>query len=152
MTKLAHITSRPNHAVGDRVIGLCGKEFTVKVLWADIPAAKPICRACVDTALGALTDADRMIEYARVSFALVDRRFGVLREGFNERSELDRIAEIEEEFRDEQDAKALAEAERVKALTTCICIWATPENFEENPDCPIHGGELDAIGVEVPDA
>ena len=55
MTKFAHISNRPGHEVGEKVLALCGKEFKVKALWADIPVEKPICRPCVDKALKALT-------------------------------------------------------------------------------------------------
>ena len=152
MTKKAHITSRVNYGVGDTVLGLCGKEFEVTAKWADLPKSKPICRNCVDVSIKALTEADALIEGTRMDFLLISRRIERMSEALAATTVLDELAETDLAHRDELEMKARQESERVKALTTCICIWATPESFEENPDCPIHGGELDAIGVEVPDA
>ena len=58
MTKFAHITSRPSYELGEKVLGLCGKEFKVKTKWIDLPEDHPICRRCVDKAIEALTEAD----------------------------------------------------------------------------------------------
>ena len=56
---------------------------------------------------------------------------------------------MDQAFQAEQDQQAREAAEELVRQQTCICAWTSPEIFEENPDCPIHGGELDAIGVEI---
>ncbi len=149
MTKLAHITSRPNHAVGDRVLGLCGKEFKVKVLWADLPKSKPICRECVDTSLDALTQADKIIESVRSRVRRLLVTTEILSETLNEDTILDIITENDLALQDELAQRAREAAEAEKTKVTCTCTWTSPEIFTEDPNCPIHGGELDAIGVEI---
>ena len=138
--KKAHITSRPHHEVGDKVLGLCGKEWKVKVLWDDIPDDQPICRTCVDVALKAMTEADVLIERARQRSVIL----GIHLERLTEELEpdlllLDSIAQADEDHHIEQDRKAEDKADRKRARQTCICFWENPEDFKRNPDCPIHG-------------
>jgi hypothetical protein len=157
VTKQAHITSRPNHAIGDKVLGLCGKEFKVKVLWADLPKEKPICRECVDTALDALTECEHVITIARRRTEMAMLRMNMVNNVLNPEDDmiLDIIAdndaamvqELEQQKR-EKDAEDLAKV-------TCTCTWTSPEIFTEDPNCPIHGGEEPppeieegAIGIE----
>jgi hypothetical protein len=153
MTKQAHITSRPGHQIGDRVLGLCGKDFKVKILWADIPVEKPICRACVDVAVAALTEADALIEAARLDSMLLNVRVGKLADTLDpeEATQLDEIAARDHEHQRAQEVRAELAADEERAKQTCTCTWTSPEIFTEDPDCPIHGGELDAIGVETPE-
>ena len=156
MSKFAHITSRPGHQIGDRVLGLCDKEFKVKVLWADIPVEKPICRACVDVAVAALTEADALIEAARVDSMLLQHRMGRLADILDpeDATQLDEIAARDRQHKREQEVKDEVAAEAERAKRTCTCTWTSPEIFTENPNCPIHGGDreehMDAIGVDVP--
>lgn len=151
MKKHAHITSRPNVQVGDRVLGLCGKDFKMTVLWTDIPKDHPICRECVDIAIVALTQADQRIETARVNQFLAQRSVDRVSKGLNDELELDRITQADDDFAAEQKDKREAKAAKKKAKVTCTCTWTSPEIFTEDPACPIHGGELDAIGVDVPE-
>lgn len=158
MTKFAHITSRPRHSVGDRVLGLCGKEFKVKQLWSDIPVEKPICRGCVDVALTAMTEADQVIAIARVRASMLEGRVIGLVNVLNPEDDmiLDLINENDLAHRAEQDQKAREKADAEAITKTCICVWETPETFVVNPECPIHGPakaeelieEVGAIGVE----
>lgn len=158
MTKLAHITSRPNHAVGDRVLGLCGKDFKVKVLWTDIPDSKPICRECVDAALDALTQSDQIIESVRMRVRRIATTTEVLSEILNEDLILDIITENDLALQDEMAQRDRDKAAAEQAKVTCTCTWTTQELFTVDPECPIHGpdkaeelikeaGSLD-IGVE----
>lgn len=140
MTKKAHITSRPDHQIGDKVLGLCGKEFKVKVLWDDIPKSHLVCRDCVDIALKAMTEADELIGLARRRSYML----GIHLERLTEEMEpdlllLDSIAEADQEHRIAQESKARAKAERKKAKRTCTCEWSDAETRVYNPDCPIHG-------------
>jgi hypothetical protein len=153
VTKEAHITSRPKHAVGDRVLGLCGKEFKVKVLWADLPRTKPICRDCVDRAINALTEADGVIESVRIDRMLIFKRFEKMTETLQQDLLLDDIADADTIFQLNRTRKAEAKAAEEKAKQTCICVWESPEVFKENPDCPIHGKGMDLTEeiVELPD-
>ncbi len=150
MTKQAHITSRPGHQVGDKVIGLCGKEWKVTVLWDDIPRDKPICRDCVDYALKAMTEADWVLELARRRSTTALLMLGRLDEELNpEGLTLDAIAERDAAHRQEQEARRARKAERKRAKATCTCTWTSPEVFTEDPDCPIHGHrEQDAEIIE----
>lgn len=158
MTKQAHITSRPHHSVGDRVLGLCGKEFKVKQLWSDIPVEKPICRGCVDVALTAMTEADQVIAIARVRAETLSMRLSMLTNVLNPEDEmiLDLISENDMAHQAEQDQTAREKADAEKITKTCICVWSSPEVFVVNPECPIHGPakaeelmeEIKAIGVE----
>jgi hypothetical protein len=115
--KKAHITARPDHKVGDEVISLCGKEFTVKVLWADIAFDKPICRKCVDIALEALTDAEGIIETARIDAMLAVTRLSRLDQSLNseDATKLDEIAEADRKHRDKVEAKQRETAELEQA-------------------------------------
>jgi hypothetical protein len=146
--KKAHITARPDHKVGDEVISLCGKEFTVKVLWADIAFDKPICRKCVDIALEALTDAEGIIETARIDAMLAVTRLSRLDQSLNseDATKLDEIAEADRKHRDKVEAKQRETAELEQAQKTCTCTWTSPEIRETDPDCPIH-----AHGPDVPE-
>lgn len=152
MTKVAHITSRPDHAVGDRVLGLCGKDFKVKVLFADLPKDKPICRLCVDVGVAAMTEADLVIETTRRRVQMAITRLQMASDVLNREDGLilDLIAKNDELHLEELAIESDAKAERKLAKVTCTCTWESPEIFHEDPNCPIHGGELDAIGVEVP--
>jgi hypothetical protein len=148
--KKAHITARPDHKVGDEVISLCGKEFTVKVLWADIAFDKPICRKCVDIALEALTDAEGIIETARIDAMLALHRLNKLDESLSteEATKLDEIAEADIKHRNKVEAKQREAAELEQAQKTCTCTWTSPEIRETDPDCPIHGSE---VITEIPE-
>ena len=144
--KAAHITNRPNHELGDKVIGLCGKEWKVKVLWDDIPEDKPICRTCVDVALRAMTEADVLIERSRARSAIL----GVHLERLTEELEpdlllLDAIAERDQEHRDEQRRKADEKAERKRASRTCTCTWSPVAIERVDPNCPIHGDLAEGV-------
>jgi hypothetical protein len=151
MTKLAHITSRPGHELGEKVLGLCGKEFKVKVLWADLPDDKPICRTCVDAAMKALTEADELIMMTRSRVRRLSVHLKILSEVMDAGLLLDDISERDADHLEKQVGDALAKADRKRAKQTCTCTWTSAEMFEENPDCPIHGGELDAVPVEIED-
>jgi hypothetical protein len=143
MTKRAHITSRPEYAVGDRVLGLCGKKFTVAELWDDVPEDKPICRACVDRALEAMTQADDAIEQARLQMIFVQSRISHLDRALNpEVFALDVFAEDDQEYQAKQEEKAKALEEAELPQQNCTCTWTTPEIFTVNPDCPIHGAPV----------
>jgi hypothetical protein len=140
MTKRAHITSRPEYGVGDRVLGLCGKKFTVTELWADVPRDKAICRDCVDRALEAMTEADDLIRTARIHADFVASRVGRLGDLLNPPEfALDVIAEDDEDHRVRRAEKAQAKATRERARQTCTCTWTDADTFTEDPACPIHG-------------
>ena len=151
MTKLAHISSRPGHEVGERVLALCGKEFKVKVLWDDVPADKPICRACVDTSLKALTEADELITTTRSRVRRLSIAVQVLSEVVDAGLLLDDISEKDADHLNDQFEKALTKAEEKRAKQTCTCVWedGLPSIAD---DCPIHGGHLDAEPVDIGDA
>jgi hypothetical protein len=151
VTKHAHLITRPEQQVGERVLGLCGKDFKLKVLWDDLPSDYPICRPCVDMALMALKEADTVITLTRLNAIMADRAMDRLTRGLSPEDglALDRIAEKDQEHADAQAEKKQAKAERKREKQTCTCTWTSPEVFEEDPDCPIHGGHLDAIGVEI---
>ena len=150
MTKFAHISNRPGHEVGEKVLALCGKEFKVKALWADIPVEKPICRPCVDLALKALTEADKLIGTTRDRVRRLSISFEVLNEVLREDLILDEISEADLDHLDRQVGDALAKAEAKRVKQTCTCTWDHLQRTE-NPDCPIHGGHLDAEPVEIVD-
>jgi hypothetical protein len=141
MTKLAHITSRPQYELGDRVLGLCGKEFKVKVLWKDLPIDKPICRFCVDAAMKALTEADVVIGEMRRSARRLSVLSMVLSEIADKEIDLDTIAKQDAYFKKEQEELLVLKAAEDRLKTMCTCTWTSPEMFTEDPDCPIHGGE-----------
>lgn len=149
--KKAHITSRPDHGVGDEVIGLCGKEFKVKVLWADIAFDQPICRKCVDIALEALTDAEGIIETARVDAMLAITRLSRLDQSLTseDATKLDEIAEADRKHRNKVEAKKERKAEKELAQSTCTCTWTSQEVFTVDPNCPIHGGSEEI--TEIPE-
>lgn len=154
MTKKAHITSRPDHQVGDKVVGICGKQWKVTTLWDDLPSDKPICRRCVDGALKALTEIDSVLQMARIRSTTALIMAGRLDEELNpDHLMLDGIAELDAAYRDEVEAKARAKADRKKARETCTCTWTlTGKNQAEltkvDPACPVHGrGDVD-IEVE----
>ena len=149
MTKLAHISNRPDHEVGEKVLALCGKEFKVKVLWDDLPDDKPICRPCVDMALKALTEADSAIMSVRSRVRRLSLSINVLQEVADSGLILDDISEKDADHLDQQVLKALEKAEAKQAKKTCICVWTSQEVFEVNENCPIHGGHSDAIPVEI---
>src|SRR5262245_4317826 len=145
MTKRAHITSRPDHMVGDRVLALCGKKFTVTVLWDDLPKDQLICRDCVDQALVAMTEADTLIETARLQLVLLQSRFSHLDRTMNpDEFLLDDIAEADLEHQAKQAAKATAKEPELPQLH-CICTWTDAEHFDVNPNCPIHGTPIAPI-------
>lgn len=156
MTKQAHITSRPHHEVGDMVLGLCGKEFKVKTLWADLPDDKPICRDCVDASIVALTETDALIEMARSRVRRLAVILDGLREDLSKDLALDLIHEMDLAHQDELEQRARDKEDRKQAKVTCTCVWTSQEMFEVNPTCPIHGDakaeelieEVKAIGVE----
>lgn len=140
MLKKAHITANPNYEVGDKVLGLCGKEWKVEVKWEDVPAKHPICRNCVDIALRAMTEADVLIETARTRV----RRLSITTEVLAEVLEpdlllLDSIAETDQAYRAEREQKTREKAERKRTKQTCTCTWESMEDFVVDPDCPIHG-------------
>lgn len=147
MTKLAHITSRPNHEVGEKVLGLCGKEFKVKVLWNDVPESKPICRTCVDVALEAMTEADAMIVSIRRRAQMALVRMQMITDELNPEpgTILDAISLADVEHLEKQVGDALAKAEEKRVKETCTCTWTSMEIFEVDPNCPIHGGEDEPI-------
>ena len=151
MTKKAHITTIPGHALGDRVLGLCGKEWTVKELWADLPRNKPICRDCVDIILEAATQADKVLQRMRGAMIPFVRRtddlVGVLAD---QSLLLDMFADANETFIKAQAAMMEdAEAER-RAATSCTCTWQDRETRVGDPDCPIHGATEPGADVDVP--
>jgi hypothetical protein len=145
MTKLAHITARPTQELGDRVIGLCGKEFKITTLWADLPKDKPICRSCVDTALVALTEADALIESVRMRARRLSITIQVLDEILGKDSTIDTVVELDRAYQDELAMRAEQKAEKKRAKKTCTCTWTSQEIFEVDPDCPIHGGEDEPV-------
>jgi len=154
MKKHGHIIFKPNYAVGDKVIGLCGKKFTVEVLWEGIPKKHPICRPCVEVAVRALKDANLMVEATRSNLLAMAQNFNTVVDELAGESALDELisasADYAAEIKAEDEAKELEE----KAAKTCTCSWETEKLFVADPECPIHGtqdgdeeGELDAIGV-----
>jgi hypothetical protein len=141
VTKRAHITSRPEYQVGDQVLGLCGKEFEVKVLWHDLPDSKPICRECVDFALEALTECENVISIARSRIEMAMLRMAMVSNVLNPEDDmiLDLIRNMDQEHQ-EKLSEAQGELEAAeKAKATCTCEWTSPEMFTVDPDCPIHG-------------
>ena len=152
MTKHAHITNRPNHSVGDKVLGLCGKEWKVTMLWDDLPKDKPICRKCVDTALRAMSEADTLIETLRGWALMITARVNLLNDGLDQDLILDQIAENDLEHRVALDAKREAKAEKKRAKQTCTCTWSKKEIVTVDPNCPIHGDLVPTIeDVELPE-
>jgi hypothetical protein len=155
VTKLAHITARPTQELGDRVIGLCGKEFKITTLWADLPPEMPICRPCVDQALVALTQADELIESARTRVRRIHLLTQVLDEAMDRDLALDEIVELDRAYQDELQARADRKAAKKQAKKTCTCTWTSMEIFEVDPACPIHGGEDEPVreieDVQLPD-
>jgi len=142
MKKTAHLVSRPDHQVGDKVLGLCGEEWKVTTLWNDIPEDHPICRPCVDIALGALTEADLLIQSARIVNVMLGRNLERITDILEpDVLILDQIAEDDETHRSDQVLKAARKAEKKRAKQTCTCTWTSQENFEEDPACPIHGSK-----------
>ena len=71
--KKAHIINDPDVEVGQKSLALCGKKWKVKVLWEDVPEDSPICRGCVDAALGALTASTNQVKDMGVALARVQR-------------------------------------------------------------------------------
>lgn len=136
MTKLTHITSRPNYSIGDRVLGLCGKQFKVKMLWDSVPESKPICRSCVDVALNAMTEADKFIEDFRLERLLLSRRLEKLYDLGNTDLLLDMINENDQAHQDEQDQKAREKADAEAITKTCICVWETPGDLRSQSGVP----------------
>lgn len=153
MTKQAHITSGPGAQLGDRVLGLCGRNFKLKTKWDDIPLDKPICRECVDTAVSVLTEADEMIEKARRTSMLLSVHLGRLNDALEpeDATTLDEIVARDRIFQKQQEEKAEAKNELERTQQTCTCTWTAPEIRTEDPNCPIHGGHLDAEPVELPE-
>lgn len=151
MSKTAHITSRPRYEVGDRVLGLCGEEFKVKQLWDDVPVDKPICRACVDTGLKALTEADALIEQVRSRVRRISMFTQVAQELLDEDQILDEIHETDQAHQDEVAQDKREKTARKLAKKTCTCTWTSQEVFEVDSNCPIHGGERTEEIVELPE-
>lgn len=145
MLKKAHITSRPNHQIGDKVIGLCGKEWKVEVLWADLPKDFPICRKCVDRALKALTEADELILTVRRQVTSIAMFANMSKERLDEDIALDLIQDLDTAHQIEVKAKAERKAEKQKAKHTCICTWNKEQIETVNPDCPIHGDMVSSV-------
>jgi hypothetical protein len=146
--KQAHIVTEL-HEVGDKVIAICGEKHRVKVKWADVPDDKPICRTCVDVAVKALDEADALIERARRRSVI----FAIHLERLTEELEpdlllLDSIAEANQEYRDQQEARINRKYEKKRAKRTCTCTWKTMEDFVVDPKCPIHGPIGDERAIE----
>lgn len=148
MTKQAHITSRPEYEVGDRVLALCGRDFKVKVLWSDLPTDKPICRDCVDVALDAMTGVDQVITAARRTLRTATLALKRVDGALNPDDDLvlDVIAENEEEYTITRTLAREAEEAEERAKHTCTCKWERREHVTAavrigDPDCPIHGDE-----------
>jgi hypothetical protein len=140
MTKKAHITSRPDTTIGDRALAVCGKEFTIRVLWNDIPADKPICRNCVDTMILAATQADALISQARLTaMTLAQRAKHLDKMLYEEGLILDRIADDNEDFQARLWAETEDKLAAERAAKTCTCTWASENDFTVSRDCPIHG-------------
>jgi len=147
MTKQAHITSATEVAVGDKTLALCGKEFKVKTLWSDVPRDKPICRDCVDLALDAMTGADELLQRLRMmALNLQVRTDGLIDAMIPENLGLDLLADERAQWQEKREAKQSEKAKRKRAKTTCTCTWESPENFVEDPNCPIHGSETQREG------
>lgn len=130
------------------MIGLCGKEWKIKVVWADLPADYPICRDCVDNAIKALDQADDVIEFARVRADVVSRMMTRLHEELHpDVLLLDVITETDQAHADEVALRKAEKATRRKAKHTCTCTWTktksekpgTAVRAEVDPGCPIHG-------------
>jgi hypothetical protein len=141
MAKQAHIISHPQPQIGEKVLGLCGTVFKYKTAWADIPDDKPICRRCINTAIDALREADRVIDRSRMRASLLSIHLDRLAEELEpDRLLIDTIAQADADHRDALEARRVAKAERKQAKRTCTCTWTSPEVFTEDPNCPIHGG------------
>jgi hypothetical protein len=157
VSKHAHIYNDRQAQLGDRVLGLCGKEFKIKVvLWSDLPRDYPICRDCVDTALKMAKEADGLIDVARRSVRRMSIITEVLLEELNTETMLDVHAETDLAFRDELAMRNALKAEKKRRKHACTCTWKNAAASGQprrttDPECPVHGGELDAIGVEVPE-
>jgi hypothetical protein len=152
--RTAHIVTR-EHEVGDRVLALCGKDHKVKALWDEIPEDAPICRYCVDTAIGALDEADEVITQVRRMWRRVELFSGALGDALNPGHDLilDQIADAADTFGNQQAARRDEKADRKRAKRTCTCEWKDRDMYWENPDCPIHGGS-DGPGIvdhDLPD-
>lgn len=141
MAKKAHITSIPGVAVEDRTLGLCGKEWKVKVLWDDIPRDYPICRDCVDIALEAMTQADEIIERSRRLAGSMQVRLSVLDDALNPGLRmLDLIADAAADFTATREVKARNKEARRKAAVTCTCEWdGRSAIVKADVNCPMHG-------------
>ena len=148
MKKTAHLVSRPDHQVGDKVLGLCGEEWKVTTLWNDIPEDHPICRPCVDIALGALTEADLLIQSARIVNVMLGRNLERITDILEpDVLILDQIAEDDETHRSDQVLKAERKAAKKRAKRTCTCEWDKTQIVAVDPNCPIHG-DLEPKKVE----
>lgn len=150
--KKAHITSRPNHQVGDKVIALCGTKFKVKQLWDDIPDDKSICRPCVNGALVALTEADQKIETSRRSARRLKLLSGAFSDDLDEWLQLDAIAAVDSAYEEEIENKAFEKTQKQLAKQTCTCTWETPEIFHEDPNCPIHSSHDEGEEITTEEA
>lgn len=138
--KKAHIVTA-QHEVGDRVLALCGRDRKITVLWDDIPREQPICRDCVDVALGALDDADVVITRVRLRVNLLTRMLTQIVETITPEEGLivDTIAELNDAYVKQRQDKADRKADRKRAQQTCTCTWPGLDLRETDPDCPIHG-------------
>lgn len=145
MAKYAHITTQSGITVGTKALALCGKQWKVKMLWADVPKDYPICRGCLNYAINALDSADELLGNVRRQADLVESMVARLQDRLHPpHLALDLIAEAREDFEAERQAKRDAKEARKQAKRTCICSWTSPEIFVEDPDCPIHGEEEDS--------
>jgi hypothetical protein len=147
--KKAHIILDGSHQPGDEVLGICGKTGDLEVLNADIPKSKPICRKCVDKAVATLKESCGLIDATRISARRLSILADVISQELNADLIFDEIAAAEEDHEMER-VKRIADAEELELrLRTCTCTWTTQEIFTVDPQCPIHGGHSDAIGVEL---
>jgi hypothetical protein len=109
---VAHIVNRPGHEVGDKALAMCGKKHKVKALWEDLDDDHPICRRCVDTALEALTATADQLDEVRWYVRSVQRLVRLLSSEVDDDTALSEYILDSQEYNEEQEAKAIAKAEK----------------------------------------
>jgi len=140
--KKAHIITDREAEVGQLAYTLCGQEKQVKVLWANVPEDKPVCRKCLDRAVEVMDDANRMLDKIERGTSLAADGLRIIARTLgDEATELNMVNAEVREFQDRlaEDAEEAEEEERRQR--TCTCTWNSAEEREPNIMCPIHGGE-----------
>lgn len=149
--KKAHIITDREAEVGDRAYTLCGQVKEVKVLWANVPEDKPVCRKCLDRAVEVMDDANRMLDKIERGTSLAADGLRIIARTLgDEGTELNMVNAEVAEFKEAEADNLLAEEEQERQKRTCICIWNSANEREPNIMCPIHG-EQDSVEVTKED-